>query len=85
MHEFYCAYSQVEERRKNILIAVLLEDLDLNNAELDQKHLAVLQQYLRTYTYMYGRNYMDGRHIIEKLRKRIISALPALPLLKMLK
>lgn len=81
MHEFYCAFNQMEERKRNILIPVLLEDLHLNDAELDKDHLTVLQQYLRTYTYMDARDYKCN---IEKLRKRIIFELPAVPLSKML-
>ena len=49
--------------------------------ELDQDHLAVLRQYLRTYTYMDARNYKCD---IEKLKKRIIFEMPAVPLSKML-
>ena len=71
----------MEERKRNILIPVLLEDLDLNDTELDKDHLTVLQQYLRTYTYMDARDY---KYNIEKLRKRIIFELPAVPLSKML-
>ena len=81
MHEFYCAFNQMEERKRNILIPVLLEDLHLNDTELDKDHLTVLQQYLRTYTYMDARDY---KYNIEKLRKRIIFELPAVPLSKML-
>ena len=81
MHEFYCAFNQIKERKKNILIPVLLEDLNLDDTELDKDHLAVLQQYLRTYTYLDARNY---KYNIEKLRKRIIFQLPAVPLSKML-
>ena len=81
MQEFYCAFKQIEERKKKVLIPILLEDLNFDEVELDQKHLAVLQQYLRTYTYLDARDYKCN---IEKLRKRIIFELPALPLSKML-
>ena len=79
MQEFYCAFKQIEERKKKVLIPILLEDLNFDEVELDQNHLAVLQQYLRTYTYMDARNYKCN---IEK--KRIIFELPAVPLSKML-
>ena len=81
MHEFNGAFNQIKERKKNILIPVLLEDLNLDDTELDKDHFAVLQQYLRTYTYLDARNY---KYNIEKLRKRIIFQLPAVPLSKML-
>ena len=81
MHEFYCAFNQMEEQKRNILIPVLLEELHLNDIELNKDHLTVLQQYLRTYTYMDARDY---KYNIEKLRKRIIFELPAVPLSKML-
>ena len=83
MQEFHCVFKQIQERKKKVLIPILLEDLDLNLKELefDQSHLAVLQQYLRTYTYLDARNY---KYNIEKLRRRIIFELPALPLSKML-
>ena len=82
MHEFYCAFQQLEEGRKKILIPILLEDLDLdNNNEIDPDKLAVLQQYLRTYTYMDARNYKSN---IEKLKKKIIFKLPPTPLSQML-
>ena len=82
MQEFYCAFKQIEEGRKKILIPILLEDLTLDNiGYIDQDHLAVLRQYLRTYTYMDARNY---KRSIAKLRKRIIFELPAIPLSKML-
>ena len=81
MQEFYCAFKQIEERKKKVLIPILLEDLNFDEVELDQNHLAVLQQYLRTYTYLDARNYKCN---IEKLRKRIIFELPAVPLSKML-
>ena len=83
MQEFYCAFKQIEEGRKKMLIPVLLEDLTLDDTGYnnDQDHLAVLRQYLRTYTYMDARNY---KRCIAKLRKRIIFELPAVPLLKML-
>ena len=81
MQEFYCAFKQIEERKKKVLIQILLEDLNLDEVELDQNHLAVLQQYFRTYTYMDARKYKCN---IEKLRKRIIFELPAVPLSKML-
>ena len=72
---------QIEERRKKVLIPILLEYLNLDDIEFDQDHLAVLRQYLRTYTYMDARNYKCN---IEKLRKRILFELPATPLSKML-
>ena len=81
MQEFYCAFKQIEERKKKVLIPILLEDLNFDDVGLDQNHLAVLQQYLRTYTYLDARNYKCN---IEKLRKRIIFELPAVPLSKML-
>ena len=81
MQEFYWAFKQIEERKKKILIPILLEDLNFDEVELDQNHLAVLQQYLRTYTYLDARNY---KYNIEKLRKRIRFELPAIPLSKML-
>ena len=81
MQEFYCAFKQIEQNRKKVLIPILLEDLNLDEAELDQNHLAVLQQYLRTYTYLDAKKYVDD---IEKLRKRIIFELPAIPLSKRL-
>ena len=74
----------MEERKKKVLIPILLEDLkslNLNELEFDQSHLAVLQQYLRTHTYLDATNY---KYNIEKLRMRIIFELPALPLSKML-
>ena len=81
MQEFYCAFKQIEEGRKKILIKILLEDLTLDNIRyIDQDHLAVLRQYLRTYTYMDGRNY---KRSIAELRKRIRFELPAIPLSKM--
>ena len=81
MQEFYCAFKQIEEGRKKILIPILLEDLTLDNiGYIDQDHLAVLRQYLRTYTYMDGRNY---KRSIAELRKRILFELPAIPLSKM--
>ena len=81
MQEFYCAFKQIEQRCKKVLIPILLEDLNLDEENLDQDHLAVLQQYLRTYTYLDARNYKCN---IEKLRKRILFELPAVPLSKML-
>ena len=81
MQEFYCAFKQIEERKKKVLISILLEDINFDDVELDQNHLAVLQQYLRTYTYLDARNYKCN---IEKLRKRILFELPAVPLSKML-
>ena len=63
----------MEEGRKKILIPILLEDLDLHDTGIDQEKLAILQQYLRTYTYMDARNYKCN---IEKLRKKIIFKLP---------
>ena len=69
MHEFYCAFKQIEEGRRKMLIPILLEGLDLdNNNEIDPDKLAVLQQYLRTYNYMDGRNYKCN---IEKKKKII--------------
>ena len=81
MQEFYCAFKQIEQRRKKVLIPILLEDLNLDQVDLDQNHLAVLRQYIRTYTYLDARDYKCD---IEKLRKRIIFELPAVPLSKML-
>ena len=81
MQEFACAFKQIEKGRKKVLIPILLENLHLDEENLDQDHLAVLQQYLRTYTYMDARNYTCD---IEKLRKRIRFELPAVPLSKML-
>ena len=81
MQEFYCAFKQIEQRRKKVLIPILLEDLNLDEENLDRNHLAVLQQYLRTYTYLDARNYKCD---IKKLRKKIIYELPAVPLSKML-
>ena len=81
MQEFYCGFKQIEERKKKVLIPILLEDLNFDDVELDQNHLAVLQQYLRTDTYLDARNYKCN---IEKLRKRIIFELPSVPLSKML-
>ena len=81
MHEFYCAFKQIEEGRKKMLIPILLEDLELDDTNIDQDKMAVLQQYLRTYTYMDARK---DKNNIEKLRKRIIFKLPAVPLSQML-
>ena len=82
MQEFYCTFKQIEKGRRKVLIPILLEDLNLDEVEeLDQDHLAVLRQYLRTYTYMDARNYKCD---IEKLKKRIIFEMPAVPLSKML-
>ena len=81
MQEFYCAFKQTEQRRKKVLIPILLEDLNLDQVDLDQNHLAVLRQYIRTYTYLDARDYKCD---IEKLRKRIIFEMPAVPLSKML-
>ena len=82
MQEFYCTFKQIEKGRRKVLIPILLEDLNLDEVEeLDQNHLKVLQQYLRTYTYMDARDYKCN---IEKLRKRIIFEMPAIPLPKML-
>ena len=63
---FVLHLKQIEERRKKVLIPILLEDLNLNELEFDQDHLAVLRQYLRTYTYMDVRNYKCN---IEKTEK----------------
>ena len=81
MQEFYCAFKEIEQNRKKVLILILLEDLNLDEAELDQNQLAVLQQYRRTYTSLDAKKYVDD---IEKLRKRIIFELPAIPLSKRL-
>ena len=81
MQEFHCAFKQIEQRNVKVLLPILLEDLNLDEVELDQNYLAILQQYLRTYTYLEARNYKCD---IEKLRKRIIFELPAVPLSKML-
>ena len=81
MQEFHCAFKQIEQRNTKVLIPILLENLNLDEVELDQNNLALLQQYLRTYTYLDARDYQCD---IEKLRKKIIFELPAVPLSKML-
>ena len=85
MQEFYRAFKQMEKREKKILIPILLEDLNFDEVEeLDQNHLVVLQQYLRTHTYLDARDYRNYKYNIEKLRKRILFELPAIPLSKRL-
>ena len=75
----------MEEREKKILIPILLEDLNFDKVEeLDQNHLVVLPQYLRTHTYLDARDYRNYKYNIEKLRKRILFELPAIPLSKRL-
>ena len=64
-----------------MLIPILLQDLNLDDVQLDQDLLAVLRQYLRTYTYMDAKDYQCN---IEKMRKRILFQMPAVPLSKML-
>ena len=66
MQEFHCAFKQIEQGKKKVLIPILLEDLNLDAIEFDQDHLAVLRQYLRTYTYMDAKNYKCD---IEKTKK----------------
>ena len=82
MHEFYSAYTYLlRERHRKFVIPVLLEDLD--NVDCNPSLLAaqeVLQTYVRTYTYIDARNF---RQNIEKLRKRILFNMPAIPLSEM--
>ena len=82
MHEFYCAYTHLlNHRHRKFVIPVLLEDLgnlDCNPNQLKARE--VLQTYLRTYTYIDARKFMDN---IEKVRKRIIFNMPAVPLMKL--
>ena len=69
MEEFYLSHHKVMNGKPNYLIPVLMEELEIDQLPRD------LQTYLRTHTYIDGREFD-----LETLRKRIRFSMPHVPL-----